>query len=77
MKEIKIWHIGNGRYYCKVPYEKRKIMGNKYIIFTYMKDGKFKYLQYEITKEEAEKILSYGTLIPRKSKNKTLFKAVG
>jgi hypothetical protein len=73
MENIKIWHIGNGRYYCKVPVEKRKIMGNKYICFTYMKDGRFKYLQYEITKEEAETILTYGALIPRKSKNKNRY----
>jgi hypothetical protein len=73
MKDINIWHIGNGRYYAKVPYISRGIMGDRKPMMTYKKDGKLKYLQYEITKREAEKLMNYGTLNQKKPKNKKLF----
>jgi len=73
MKDIKIWYIGSSRYYCKVPYEKSRVMGKNEPIATYEKDGRVKHLQYEINKREAELLMTFGTLIPRKSKNKKLF----
>ena len=73
---IKIWNIDTTNCYCLVPYEKRGIMGNKYVISTYMKDGRFKYLQYEISKREAEMLMTFGTLKQKKEKKKSLNKAV-
>lgn len=73
MRDIKIWHIGNGKYYVKVPYINRGIMAGKYVVMTYTKDGKWKYLQYELTKEEVERLINNGTLNQRKSKNNKQF----
>ena len=73
MKDIKIWHIGNGRYYAKVPYERKEIMGKKFAKMTYRKNGKLVFLQFELNKREAELLMSFGTLIPQKSKNKKQF----
>ena len=67
---IKLWNIDKNTWYCLVPYAKRGIMGNKYVISTYMKDGRFKYLQYEISKREAERLMTFGTLNPKKARKK-------
>lgn len=62
MKDIKIWHIGNGRYYCKIPPDKRSVIGDREIKLLYFKDGRIRYLQYEITKREAEALMIHGRL---------------
>ena len=54
--ELQIWKIDRQTCYIKVPYQKRALMNRRKPVLTYGKDGHKKYLQYEVSSEEAQKL---------------------
>jgi len=54
--DIRVWKIDRQTCYIKVPYQKRGILNRRNPVITYCKDGRKKYIQYEISSEEAQRI---------------------
>lgn len=54
--DIRIWKIDRHTCYLKLPYNQRDIMNKRKPMAHYCKDGRVKYLQYEVTSEEAQKL---------------------
>ena len=53
---IRLWKACKGVFYAKVPYTQRGLMKGRKPVGDYYRGGRRKYLQYEMSPEEAEKL---------------------
>jgi len=54
---LRFWKAFRDRYYVKVPYARKSIMDGRKPVGEYYRNGKLKFVQYETTIDEAEKLM--------------------
>jgi len=63
---LRFWKAFRDRYYVKVPYERKSLMDGKRPVGEYYRNGKLKFVQYETTIDEAEKLMNNHKLMEGK-----------
>jgi len=64
--EIRLWKACKDVYYAKIPYGERGLMNRRKPVLEYYRNGRMKYLQYEISVQEAEKLIQNLNIFERR-----------